>query len=68
MIPLSFYFRRTLRALNLARKIEYTAKIAPAQLGKATVKRYRRPAATGSASFSGLDLSADMGIHASIVF
>jgi hypothetical protein len=42
----------------------------PAQLGKATVKRYRRPAAaTGRVRFSAPDLSlseSDMGIHASI--
>jgi len=33
------YLRRNLRAPNLPRKIEYTAMIAPAQLGKAAVKR-----------------------------
>jgi hypothetical protein len=41
------YLRRILRALHLHKKIEYTARIAPAQLGKAIVNRYRRPAATG---------------------
>jgi len=41
------YFRRILRVLSLLKKIEYTAKIAPAQLGKAKVKGYKRPAATG---------------------
>jgi len=41
------YFRRILRSLSLIKKIEYTAKIAPAQLGKAKVKGYNRPAATG---------------------
>jgi len=63
------YRGRILRAPNLHKKIEYTARIAPAQLGKATVKRYRRPA-TGWACFSGLSLSsseADMGIQASIL-
>jgi len=61
------YRGRILRALNLHKTIEYTARIAPAQLGKAIVSRYRKPAATGWACFSRLDLSADMGIHASIV-
>ena len=42
--------------------------IAPAQLGKATVNRYRRPAATEWDCPSGMDLSVDMGIHASIVY
>ena len=41
------YLRRILRALNLYKKIEYTAGIAPAQLGKAIVNRFRRPAPTG---------------------
>ena len=41
------YLRRILRALNLHKKIEYTAGIAPAQLGKAIVNRFRRPAPTG---------------------
>lgn len=54
------YLRRILRALNLYKKTEYTARIAPAQLGKAIVNRYRRPAATVCDCFSGLDLSADM--------
>ena len=61
------YRGRILRALNLHKTIEYRARIAPAQLGKAIVRWYRRPAATGWACFSRLDLSADMGIHASIV-
>jgi hypothetical protein len=39
------YFRRSLRALNLHKKIEYTASTAPAQLGKAKVSGYRKPAA-----------------------
>jgi hypothetical protein len=34
-----FYFKRNLSARNLHRKIEYTATIAPAQLGKAIVSR-----------------------------
>ena len=55
-------------ALNLHKKIEYTARIAPAQLGKATVDRYRRLAATGWDCFSGLDVSVDMGIHTSTVY
>jgi hypothetical protein len=67
-IPVYIYFKRILRALNLHKKIEYTARIAPAQLGKATVNRYRKPAATGWDCFSGLDISMDMGIHASIVY
>jgi hypothetical protein len=46
--------------------MEYTARIAPAQLGKATVNRYRKPAATGWNS--ALILSTDIGIHANIVF
>jgi hypothetical protein len=62
----SIYRGRILRALNLHKKIEYTAKIAPAQLGKATVNRYRIPAATGWDGLSRLDLSADIGIQASI--
>ena len=37
--PFIVYLRRILRALNLHKKIEYTARIAPAQLGKATVNR-----------------------------
>jgi len=41
------YFRRILRVLSLLKKIEYTARIAPAQLGKAKVKGYKKPAATG---------------------
>src|SRR5207302_8855061 len=45
--PFTIYFKRILKALNLHKKTEYTARIAPAQLGKATVNRYRRPAATG---------------------
>jgi hypothetical protein len=61
------YRGRILRALNLHKTIEYTARIAPAQLGKAIVRRYRKLAAIDWACFSGLDLSADMGIHASIV-
>ena len=61
------YRGRILRALNLHKTIEYTARIAPAQLGKAIVSRYRKSAATGWACFSGLNLSADMGTHASIV-
>jgi hypothetical protein len=36
-------------------------------MGKATVNRYRKPAATGWDCFSGLRISVDMGIHASIV-
>ncbi len=56
------HLRRILRALNLHKKIEYTARIAPAQLGKATVNRHRKPAATGWTCFSGLGLSADMGM------
>ena len=59
------YLRRILRALNLHKKIEYTARIAPAQLGKAIINRYRRPVATGCDFFSGLNLSADMGRQAS---
>ena len=62
------YFKRILRALNLHKKIEYAARIAPAQLGKATGNRYRKPAATGWDCFSGLGISVDMGIHASIVY
>ena len=65
--PFTIYFKRILKALNLHKKTEYTARIAPAQLGKATVNRYRRPAATGWDCFSGMDLSEDMGIHASII-
>src|ERR1700674_4893659 len=61
-------FKGLSRALNLPKKIEYTARIAPAQLGKATVNRYRKPAATGWDCFSGLDISVGMGIHASIVY
>ena len=40
--PFTVYFRRVLKALNLHKKTEYTARIAPAQLGKATVNRYRK--------------------------
>ena len=65
--PRLHLFQTNLKSLNLHKKIEYTARIAPAQLGKATVNRYRKPAATGWDCFSGLDLSVDMGIHASIV-
>jgi hypothetical protein len=66
-IPVYIHFKRISRARNLDKKIEYTARIAPAQLGKATVNRYRKPAATGWDCFSELDISVDMGIHASIV-
>jgi len=52
---------------NLYKKIEYTAIIAPAELGKASVKRYRNRATTGWGEVSGLDWSAIMGVHASIV-
>jgi len=46
----------------------YTARIAPAQLGKAIPNRYSSPAVIGSACFPELDLSADMSIHASTFF
>jgi hypothetical protein len=44
----------------------YTARIAPAQLGNATLNRYSSPAATGTACSVEPDLLADMGIHVSI--
>jgi len=41
------YFKRSFSAPNLHKKIEYMASIAPAQLGKAKISGYKKPAATG---------------------
>ena len=41
--------------------------MAPAQLGKATVKRYITSAATGSDRVLAVDSSGDIGVHASIL-
>ena len=61
------HFGRILRALNLHKKIEYTARIAPAQLGKATVNRYRTARRDGMGLLFGAGFTSGMGDHASIV-